>query len=583
MKSIRVHLLGPLDIGGHSRPRPGLDRATARRRLPGGADVPFFPGTALRGALRIELERLLRGLGREPCDPLARGTEHCACLACILFGHPLREGVVRVGDALPEDPTAAAGWFSTRPGVSVSRHTGSAESGRLFFAEVVAPMGSDGGLTFRAAIQYSRPLQADEEHMLRAACEAVQAIGSGKARGLGAVRLEPLEEPADSSDSLPAPGLAGCSRARLVLRLLEPVHVASQGGSAFFQEGLDHVPGSTLRGAFATYLARGSIDPASETFRAAFLDRDALRFGPARVLLDDGGRQLLFRPATGYRCRVNPQHRLGDQLARTFLVSRLAEAGRDAPLLGCPQCGAIGKIESEESFARPRRRVITRVAVDRSTGAAAPGQLYSATWLEPGQTLVAEVRAPDPSRLVALEHVHGGILRLGRGRNRGGGSARVTLAPLGSCDPAEARMTRFSDALVRMAGDLGALDLLDATRCYFPVDLVSDWVPSPPLRLAPDPLADGDEPVPGARLELRIVRAARASGFHSRGGVPRGFEPAVAAGSAFVYSVPRSALDQASTGLARLALRGVGLRVKEGFGAIEVAHAGHLDRMEDEA
>jgi hypothetical protein len=93
--------LAALAIGGRSTPSHGGDRATAHDthgRL-------MVPASALRGALRIELERLLAS--RDPVEKgcSANREEHlepeeaCACAVCRLFGDAgVAAGALRLDD-----------------------------------------------------------------------------------------------------------------------------------------------------------------------------------------------------------------------------------------------------------------------------------------------------------------------------------------------------------------------------------------------------------------------------------------------------------------------------------------------------
>ena len=190
------------------------DIATARE--PGGA--PVIPASAVKGALRIEFERLAAGLSKRVCH-LSHPENACnpdqLCLACVLFGSPSHEGKLRFHDARlggklrelftheerpkmhPARPTGQ-GYF-IRPGVAISRSRKAAEEDMLFASEIVTPLPSNGSedmLIFSAEVEVIGTLEQEEWELLRLASESLQSIGADKSRGLGHLRarIEKMQE-----------------------------------------------------------------------------------------------------------------------------------------------------------------------------------------------------------------------------------------------------------------------------------------------------------------------------------------------------------------------------------------------------
>src|SRR3954451_23376054 len=118
MPTLEIHLRGPLLVAGDASAL-GADLATARR-FDGERFVPYIPATALRGAVRLQLEALLRGAGRSAVGPYplddAGGAVDLDNTVARLFGYSgpkdertgALEGQLRFGDALPLDPEKAA-------------------------------------------------------------------------------------------------------------------------------------------------------------------------------------------------------------------------------------------------------------------------------------------------------------------------------------------------------------------------------------------------------------------------------------------------------------------------------------------
>lgn len=196
--------------------RPGMEFVRTRHTVHG--DSVYLPGTSLKGAMRSQAERVLRGLGfDEICDPFNRHSQcrkgprrqhrqsqrgrrrppppsseeifNVQCPACQTFGSLKVAGRLNVEDAYPWDAdsgngTAAANATETRCQVGIDRLTGQAKGKALFDLEVVI----DG--TFRTAIRLDN-FALWQLGLLGALLDDMDQgdlpIGFGKSRGLGQV------------------------------------------------------------------------------------------------------------------------------------------------------------------------------------------------------------------------------------------------------------------------------------------------------------------------------------------------------------------------------------------------------------
>src|SRR5947208_3194570 len=135
MPTLEITLQGHLLVAGSRESALGADLATARS-FDGRDEVPYIPATALRGAVRMQLEALLLGSGKPAADPYpleregeTREPDQFADLVTRLFGfsgregerHGSREGALRFSDALPvpKDRTRALAAVRVRPGVEL--------------------------------------------------------------------------------------------------------------------------------------------------------------------------------------------------------------------------------------------------------------------------------------------------------------------------------------------------------------------------------------------------------------------------------------------------------------------------------
>lgn len=164
-------------------------------------EVPFLPGSSIKGAVRSHAERILRTLGLHCCDitrPACVGKgasyrDHC--LACRTFGYTTLSSRVRFTDAFPWRPdssaaerssAAAAVRIEQRPGVQIDRRLGSAAGGRLFELEVATSGAFYGEIVVRNYQLWQLGLLA---LVVRDINEGYQRVGAMKSRGLGRVKM----------------------------------------------------------------------------------------------------------------------------------------------------------------------------------------------------------------------------------------------------------------------------------------------------------------------------------------------------------------------------------------------------------
>ena len=213
---------GPLRVGAGREPPLGsaVDLAVLRI-MSAGKEVPYIPGSSLKGVFRSTATQLARaknlnvcsGLSRETCmdvrDPQFGGrtlleqiqflmlqgrtneaikTFHeKSCLLCKIFGAPSFTGHVEFSDAYPVDEVLVG----VRTGIAIDRRTGAVYKHQLYQVEYVEP-----GARFKLRIRGSNlPNYALGllSKILRMVNEGWIRIGGFKTRGFGEVRIENLE------------------------------------------------------------------------------------------------------------------------------------------------------------------------------------------------------------------------------------------------------------------------------------------------------------------------------------------------------------------------------------------------------
>ena len=201
---------GALHIGtAAARAQMGLDNPVERGIHPEeGREIPYIPGSSLKGVLRSTAERLVRsgllGEGAWACDPFNREDkrkedEEGPCVICQIFGgggerrNRIASHVI-VYDAFPEDPDSVK--VRTRARVAISRLKGGAAGGRLFNVELVEP-----GARWRFRMRIINIDLGDEEderakvlrELLKLLRKGLLHVGGGRSVGLGRVKLEKAE------------------------------------------------------------------------------------------------------------------------------------------------------------------------------------------------------------------------------------------------------------------------------------------------------------------------------------------------------------------------------------------------------
>lgn len=199
-----VHAEGPLLIRGPDAFVPDAPDMAFIRYPAEHGEVPFLPGSSLKGVLRSGVEMLLRGLGERACRVTDR-SDRCTkaderCRACLLFGSTEGASVVLIEDGLPWPPGAVDEERSQavraieerralRAGVGIDRKTGAVKVGPFDY-EVFA------GTAFYPTIRLRNP-EPWQAAALAAGLELLDAgmlrLGSGTTKGLGRVRVEPQQ------------------------------------------------------------------------------------------------------------------------------------------------------------------------------------------------------------------------------------------------------------------------------------------------------------------------------------------------------------------------------------------------------
>ncbi len=292
----------------------------------------------------------------------------------------------------------------------------------------------------------------------------------------------------------------------------------------------DHLPGTVVRGAFAAaWIARNGEPAPGASGRAEFmrLFEGDVRYG---ALLPRGLEMIPLSV-------VSHKYEVGELCGE----AEYDRAACDSVPAWCPDCGSPFEqargLRGSGPAVKTRRRTSVVIA---PSGVASRGQIVSRDTLAAGQAFSGTVVAADPALLGLLADL--GQVRVG-GRRTTHGAADVRIA--GGQDPPTAERGQdgrliirlrspgiFTDDHGRPARDPNAAELAEVLGCQ-------------------------------VRVERRWARWQTVGGWHLASGLPKPAEVAVAAGSTYLIEPSAPVSGDA---LAELGRRGLGLRLREGFG-----------------
>lgn len=525
-----------LYVGGYAQALGGSDGDTAADR--GGL---LLPGSAVKGALREAVLRLVAGAGR--------GSD----LLETLFGADGREGLLRVGTLRP-GISVGGGGATVRNHVSLERATRQAAPQRLFQNRVTP---ARPGLSFRGLLESREPLGGEALGLLLSAARITDQIGGGRGRGLGlvTVTLTPLA----AAEPPPIAGREGVTRLVLVLEAEEALHLSGVKDPSNYVSSKDYLDGSTVRGAIARALGGRPSDPEMELLFGG--DAPAI-FGDGR----SGGVEAIPAPLT-----VQEPKRGG--AAFDLAVPLCADACGGQPAArhddvrtaqGTYARGADGWFSVAMN-----RRTVTRAARDAASGRGADGKLYSLEILDPvsdsasrraGQLRFHVPVAGTPEQLALALRAAGRGLAVGGDRSRGFGRLRLVEVVEPALAPLAERHRAWAEAVGRLGvpapGATGALLALG------PLAVSHE-------RLVATLRAEG--------LELRegVARRQVHGGWNSRLQLPRTVSSHYAPGSTFIVARPDG--SSALPALARLEEHGIGPGRADGWGQLAACHPIHLE------
>lgn len=315
--------------------------------------------------------------------------------------------------------------------------------------------------------------------------------------------------------------------AQVTVTLQEPVSTTRQVRSDFRQDTHDHLPGSVLRGALAARWIQHHGEPSTTDSEFAEIFEGGGSFGPLHA---HGGLPV---PLSVARHKYEP----GNDCKQLWWDRALGETASR-----CPNCDQ--KLEESKGQAKeaPERTARTRVALDEH-GVAQDGNLFVQNTLASTTKLTGWLHGPAV-RALHLDGEPIDSLLLGAGRSvRGKATVRAEIDTVP--DPVE---QDENIVVLRLASPGIFVD-----EFGLPAD-------RPDGAEIAEVLGIGH-----AEVETPWTRWTEAGGWHIASGLPKPTERAVERGSTYRIHCSEPASEHARR---TLMARGIGLRRREGFGAL---------------
>jgi CRISPR-associated protein Csx10 len=600
--------------------------------------VPALRGTTVAALLRDGLLRLISAgalPGHKPrckASGLEKGTDdnepksYCrqfdkneeVCPVCQIFGSPRTikpwsiSSARPVALAKPESEAIKEDYWASQSAmrVRVDPRMRRAEAHKLFSQEE-----GDSRLEFEFTV--SNVASEDEKKdaaIIVAAARMVRNLGGSRRRGRGECVFSLVKEdgqPVDTSawlDTFKETWLEGKTstataapsgkltaqaltfnptgsplRLQLLVRADEPIMIARNAESGNEFAGLETIPGTAVRGAFASMAAKSLNDEIRAFFKKLFFS-EQLRFSPLYpVKVDDEYYRPAFpAPLDFHTCKLH------DSFDETVQLLWHFHETKDLKDCECPSCKGS---KNETSHAPLRKFVYTNQkgelkelkvdrrlemhnTIDPGTWRVEENKLFSYVPLASGQYFAGEIFCTDECIWNLLEKMSGlpdldkaFSLKLGKASRRGYGSVTAVMVKPKIADIPQLWIGQKFNQRVKDKKTQITLTLMSDTivpDCWgrFYTGFETKWL----------------EDVLGTKvdkIEQQFVGAREVDSFNMKLGLPRWRDIAIVAGSSVLLK-PEDDWNLAR--LEELECTGIGLRRNEGFGWVAFNHPVYTNR-----
>ena len=559
----------------------------------------YIPASTLKGMWRHACEAIARSQNKPVCNsPRAESMcEDNHCSICQIFGSPTLESRIFISD-LVIDTNFETHLTEIRNGVTINRQRRVAEDQRLYFTETSLP---NAGFEFSGDITIGGEVTDDQIELLSTGLNYIHAVGTGKSRGLGWLRIEQEEfTPKTPKITSIASDSKEFTELAIELTLKSPIVPGGRKPAGKAVEAVQYIRGGLIRGAVAkAWLADSNTGEPDADFRQLFLNDSAGIFRNCYP-----GLNVL--PATTAGCKdfdgflaMNNLEKHG--IFDTLFERIISEKAEWIYQPNCPHCD--GRVEAQGEFYEQvgdcyearglSTRPLTRVAINRQRKVAADELLYHLTAVDPlsadGKEVCLHGSIRVPSVLVnkVASTLQQKVQRLGGGSSRGLGKVCVKITKCEDSNSLTQRIDNFNAALKDLWDiycHLPNVKMGPFEGTFFSVNVQSEailtaedgWQKSMILT------APMLQVITGCNAKVAFIRSFASydyvGGWNAAWGLPKEIDLATRMGSVFVFHTLD--IDSWIPALRTLEEFGVGSRREEGFGQILICDPFHLRTRE---
>ena len=196
------------------------------------------------------------------------------CIICQIFGAPTLESRIFISDLIIDTDLDTRFVTEIRNGVTINRRRQVAEDQRLYFTETSLPRAD---FTFSGDVTIGNEVTDEQFKFLRAGLNYIHAIGTGKTRGLGWIKIEHEEfTPKPQEVSSIASDSEGFTELAIEVTLKSPIITGGRKPTGQAVEAVQYIRGGLIRGAVAkAWLANSENGEPNADFKKFFLNDSA--------------------------------------------------------------------------------------------------------------------------------------------------------------------------------------------------------------------------------------------------------------------------------------------------------------------
>jgi len=439
--------------------------------------LPYLTATAIKGALRMDFEAFVRGIGEEELCDFDSDIRGCSkCLACRLFGGGNEEGKLRFNAAriempenvLPKNTRHNLLAKGRREGVSISRTLGKSKDG-AYFTKLAFPKIKE--IEFITSIDIRRELNDKEKEYLDMFFKYLDHsgifMGSRKSVGLGYFKIKSeipgkFQKPVKVVPSGKEPKLF-----RITLETKEPLLVGGTKNK-YITDTLPYIPASTLGGTIGFRLSEYGID--NQILETMF--NEAKTFSTFNCYLESAYPVPLSQRSP--KGKKEEKENIKDILIPDYIIKLAIDQDKFDNDKVKPLFELLYKtnLRPVPFCKKPETFYNAKVAIGRELQKAGESLLYSMELIPAGSTFQGFIIG-EPWAVETLEKI--GEWCMGGKRTRGFGRTKLAKKEEVPVDElVNVNTGNPVDSLLReMAGKFHVV--LPEDRNFFALDLVSDF------------------------------------------------------------------------------------------------------------